>query len=80
MLKKPSLNKRRSKRLMKKLHIGPFQEMGMDLTIKYKEGVTTVRPRDMPSLGVSSLDFPGRFLAAFFLLKWRQKHHFLSKA
>ena len=41
MLKKPSLNKRRSKRLMKKLHIGPFQEMGMDLSIKYKEGVTT---------------------------------------
>ena len=41
MLKKPSLNKPRSKRLMKKLHIGPFQEMGMDLSIKYKEGVTT---------------------------------------
>jgi hypothetical protein len=34
---------------------------------KYKECVATVRPRDMPSLGVSSLDFPGRFLAAFFL-------------
>lgn len=39
--KAPSLNKRRSNRLMKKLHIGPFKELGMDLSIKYKEGVTT---------------------------------------
>ena len=37
---------------------GPIGEMSLASLCGaiYKEGVTTVRPRDMPSLGVSSLD------------------------
>lgn len=39
--KAPGMSKNRSLRQMKKLHIGPFQEMGMDITIRYNEDVTT---------------------------------------
>jgi len=33
-------NKRRSKRLQKKLHLNEFQEMGFDVDIKFKEEIT----------------------------------------
>lgn len=33
-------NKRRSKRLQKKLHLNEFQELGFDVDIKFKEEIT----------------------------------------
>ena len=40
-IKSPSLNKRRSRRLRKKLRIGEFNEEGFEINFKFKAGLTS---------------------------------------
>ena len=40
-IKSPSLNKRRSRRLRKKLRIGEFKEAGFEINFKFKAGLTS---------------------------------------
>jgi uncharacterized protein len=39
-IQSPSLNKRRSRRLRKKLHIGEFKEVGLEINFRFKAGLT----------------------------------------
>jgi len=46
-IKSPSLNKRRSRRLRKKLRIGEFKEEGFEIDFKFKAGVTSEEKLDV---------------------------------
>ena len=46
-IKSPSLNKRRSRRLRKKLRIGEFKEEGFEVNFKYKANLTNEEQLDI---------------------------------
>lgn len=39
-MSQPSSNKKRSRRLMKKLHLGEFQEFGFEFSVRFKQGMS----------------------------------------
>ena len=46
-IKSPSLNKRRSRRLRKKLRVGEFKEEGFEINFKFKVGLTNEEQLDI---------------------------------